>query len=214
MLIIENLTLTLKKDLRILIKDLNLTLNQNDKIAIIGEEGNGKSSLLKVIYDQDEASKYLEIDGKIFIKNENICYLEQIIEKEKLDIGLNELINKEIDFSSLDYKKYYSYLDEFKLDEAKFYDTNIKLKDLSGGERIKLLLLLALLKEPSILLLDEPSNDLDISSLEVLEDLVNKLDIPIIFVSHDETFLSRCANKIIHIESLKSKSEPRVTVSN
>ena len=71
-------------------------------------------------------------------------------EKEKLDIGLNELINKEIDFSSLDYKKYYSYLDEFKLDEAKFYDTNIKLKDLSGGERIKLLLLLALLKEPSI----------------------------------------------------------------
>ena len=57
MLIIENLTLTLKKDLRILIKDLNLTLNQNDKIAIIGEEGNGKSSLLKVIYDQDEAIK-------------------------------------------------------------------------------------------------------------------------------------------------------------
>lgn len=214
MLIIESLTLTLKKDLRVLIKDLNLTLNQNDKIAIIGEEGNGKSSLLKTIYNQDEASKYLEIDGKIFIKNENICYLEQIIEKDKLNISLNELINKEIDFSMLDYKKYYFYLDEFKLDEAKFFDANIKLKDLSGGERIKLLLLLNLLKEPSILLLDEPSNDLDISSLEVLENLVNKLDIPVIFVSHDETFLSRCANKIIHIESLKSKSEPRVTISN
>ena len=70
MLIISNLSLILKKDLRVLIKDFSLTVNKKDKIGIIGEEGNGKSSLLKAIYNQEEASKYLEIKGTINIKNE------------------------------------------------------------------------------------------------------------------------------------------------
>lgn len=61
MLIISNLTLVLKKDLRTLIKDFSFVLNKRDKVGIIGEEGNGKSSLLKVLYNPEEASKYLEI---------------------------------------------------------------------------------------------------------------------------------------------------------
>ena len=214
MLIISNLSLILKKDLRVLIKDFSLTVNKKDKIGIIGEEGNGKSSLLKAIYNQEEASKYLEIKGTINIKNEKIGYLPQMVEKELLEKSVYELLNKKIDYSLLDYKKYYFYIDKFNLDEEKLLSSSLLVGNLSGGERIKLFLLIELMKEPTVLLLDEPSNDLDLLSLNLLEELIIDLDIPVIFISHDEHFLSRCANRIVHIESLKSKSEARVSVKN
>lgn len=214
MLIISNLSLILKKDLRVLIKDFSLTVNKKDKIGIIGEEGNGKSSLLKAIYNQEEVSKYLEIKGTINIKNEKIGYLPQMVEKELLEKSVNELLNEKIDYSLLDYKKYYFYIDKFNLDEEKLLSSSLLVGNLSGGERIKLFLLVELMKEPTVLLLDEPSNDLDLLSLNLLEELIINLDIPVIFISHDEHFLSRCANRIVHIESLKSKSEARVSVKN
>ena len=214
MLIISNLSLILKKDLRVLIKDFSLTVNKKDKIGIIGEEGNGKSSLLKAIYNQEEASKYLEIKGTINIKNEKIGYLPQMVEKELLEKSVYELLNEKIDYSLLDYKKYYFYIDKFNLDEEKLLSSSLLVGNLSGGERIKLFLLIELMKEPTVLLLDEPSNDLDLLSLNLLEELIIDLDIPVIFISHDEHFLSRCANRIVHIESLKSKSEARVSVKN
>ena len=214
MLIISNLSLILKKDLRVLIKDFSLTVNKKDKIGIIGEEGNGKSSLLKAIYNQEEASKYLEIKGTINIKNEKIGYLPQMVEKELLEKSVYELLNEKIDYSLLDYKKYYFYIDKFNLDEKKLLSSSLLVGNLSGGERIKLFLLIELMKEPTVLLLDEPSNDLDLLSLNLLEELIINLDIPVIFISHDEHFLSHCANRIVHIESLKSKSEARVSVKN
>lgn len=214
MLIISNLSLILKKDLRVLIKDFSLTVNKKEKIGIIGEEGNGKSSLFKAIYNQEEASKYLEIKGTINIKNEKIGYLPQMVEKELLEKSVNELLNEKIDYSLLDYKKYYFYIDKFNLDEEKLLSSSLLIGNLSGGERIKLFLLIELMKEPTVLLLDEPSNDLDLLSLNLLEELIINLDIPVIFISHDEHFLSRCANRIVHIESLKSKSEARVSVKN
>ena len=214
MLIISNLSLILKKDLRVLIKDFSLTVNKKDKIGIIGEEGNGKSSLLKAIYNQEEASKYLETKGTINIKNEKIGYLPQMVEKELLEKSVYELLNEKIDYSLLDYKKYYFYIDKFNLDEEKLLSSSLLVGNLSGGERIKLFLLIELMKEPTVLLLDEPSNDLDLLSLNLLEELIINLDIPVIFISHDEHFLSRCANRIVHIESLKSKSEARVSVKN
>lgn len=214
MLIISNLSLILKKDLRVLIKDFSLTVNKKDKIGIIGEEGNGKSSLLKAIYNQEEASKYLEIKGTINIKNEKIGYLPQMVEKELLEKSVNELLNEKIDYSLLGYKKYYFYIDKFNLDEEKLLSSSLLVGNLSGGERIKLFLLIELMKEPTVLLLDEPSNDLDLLSLNLLEELIINLDIPVIFISHDEHFLSLCANRIVHIESLKSKSEARVSVKN
>ena len=145
------------------------------------------------------------------LKDEKIGYLPQMIDEEKLNLSISELLNKEIDYSLLDYKKYYLYIDMFHLDEDKLLSNEIKVKSLSGGERIKLFLLIELMKEPTTLLLDEPSNDLDLSSLNLLEELIKNIDMPVMFISHDESLLSKCANKIIHIESLKSKSEPRVT---
>lgn len=214
MLIVNNLTLINKKDLRILVKDFSFTLNKNDKIGLIGEEGNGKSSFMLALYKEEEASKYLEIKGEINIKNEKIGYLPQFLDETKLNLSLNEYLNEIIDYSSLDYTLFYKLIDQLGIDETKLNDNNFKIKSLSGGERIKFLLFSVLINEPTILLLDEPSNDLDISSLKILENLINSLSIPVIFISHDENLLSNCTNRITHFESLKSKSEPWTTLRN
>ena len=207
MLIISNLSLILKKDLRVLIKDFSLTVNKKDKIGIIGEEGNGKSSLLKAIYNQEEASKYLEIKGTINIKNEKIGYLPQMFEKELLEKSVYELLNEKIDYSLLDYKKYYFYIDKFNLDEEKLLSSSFLVGNLSGGERIKLFLLIELMKEPTVLLLDEPSNDLDLLSLNLLEELIINLNIPVIFISHDEHFLSRCAKNLSYDDYYQTRED-------
>lgn len=214
MLMIKNLSLISKKDLRVLIKDFSFNLNNNDKVGLIGEEGNGKSTLLKAIYDKNLVTDYIEITGEIIIKKEKLGFLQQIYGENILNLTCEEYINKEIDFTILDYNKFYNLMDLFKLDETKVFNNTIKIKNLSGGEKVKFFLLIELIKEPTILLLDEPSNDLDIVSLKLLENIINKLTIPVVFISHDEIFLRNTANRIILIESLKSKSEPRATIYN
>ncbi len=109
---------------------------------------------------------------------------------------------------------FYKLLDKFKIDENKLNDPEFKLKSLSGGERIKFLLFSVLVNDPTILFLDEPSNDLDISSLKLLESVINSSSIPVMFISHDEDLLSNYTNRIINFESLKSKNEPRTTIKN
>lgn len=83
---------------------------------------------------------------------------------------------------------------------------------LSGGEKIKVQLIRLLVDEPTILLLDEPSNDLDIETLVWLEEFIRSSDIPVLYISHDETLLERTANMIVHIEQLRRKTAPRYTV--
>ena len=87
-----------------------------------------------------------------------------------------------------------------------------KLKTLSGGEKVKIRIVKLLLEEYDILLLDEPTNDLDIETLEWLENFINKLEQPVIYVSHDETLLSHTANMILHMEQIKHKTECRYTL--
>ena len=214
MLIVNNLTLINKKDLRILVKDFSFVVNKNDKIGLIGEEGNGKSSFLLSLVNKEKASKYLEIKGEINIKNEKIGYLPQILDDNILNLSLNQYLNEIIDYSSLDYSNFYKLLDQFEIDEEKINDLDFKIKYLSGGEKIKFFLFSLLVNEPSILFLDEPSNDLDISSLKLVEKVINSLSIPVIFISHDEDLLTNCTNRIIHFESIQSKSEPRTTLVN
>lgn len=214
MFIVNNLTLINKKDLRVLVKDFSFTLNQGDKVGLIGEEGNGKSSFLLALYDEKEANEYLEIEGSINIKNEKIGFLRQFLDETRLNMSLSEYLNEAIDYSTLDYNLYYQILDRLEVDEDKINNPDFKIKSLSGGERIKFLLFSILVTEPTILFLDEPSNDLDISSLKMLERVIYSLLIPVMFISHDEDLLSNCTNRIIHFESLQSKSEPRTTLRN
>ena len=100
------------------------------------------------------------------------------------------------------------YLSKLNINQDIIEDEQL-IKTLSGGEKIKIQLVKIMMMEPDILLLDEPTNDLDIETLEWLEQFINETNIPIIFVSHDETLLERTANCIIHLEQIKNKTEPR-----
>lgn len=79
MLVIKDLELYLKNDLRSLLTDFNFSLTDNPKVALVGEEGNGKSTLLKAIYDESLISSYIDIRGEIFKSDEIIGYLPQQI---------------------------------------------------------------------------------------------------------------------------------------
>lgn len=84
-----------------------------------------------------------------------------------------------------------------------------KIGDFSGGERFKYRFLNLLAKNPDVLLLDEPTNDLDIGTIEWLERFIQKTTMPVIFISHDETFISNTANAIIHMELTKRQQIPK-----
>lgn len=189
-----------------LIKNLSFTLNKGDKLAIIGEEGNGKSTLLKSLLG---ICDYATLKGNIDYKGNHIGYLEQSVSMENLE-------KKVYDFLFIDDEDYYNkvnnlykYLEKLNISDDLLDQV---MKTLSGGERVKIGILKLLLEESDIYFLDEPTNDLDINTLEWLEKFINETDKPIIYVSHDETLLSNTANMILHIEQVKKKQECRHTL--
>lgn len=209
MLHTKDLSLTVRNSDRVLLRHLNFTLQAGDKTAIIGEEGNGKSTLLRVLHDADAARSFVKIDGRIAKGDLLTGYLPQQIPEEVLHMPSRALLDKNpINF---DYGKYYALLDAMALPEDRIGSHPVGV--LSGGEKIKLLLLSELMKNPGALLLDEPTNDLDLSGIQWLESFLIASDLPLLFVSHDEMLLERVANSIIHIEQTFRRREPRVTVS-
>lgn len=203
---LEIKALTISINGRYLIKNLNLTLNNSDKLAIIGEEGNGKSTLLKSILGICE---YAEISGKINLKGNRIGYLEQSISADKLDKSVYEfLFIDETDYYDK-INNLYKYLKLINLTDDILKQ---KIRTLSGGEKVKISILKLLLNEYDILFLDEPTNDLDIETLEWLENFINSTSKPIIYVSHDETLLANTANMILHLEQIKKQTECRHTL--
>ena len=211
MLSIKNLTIHLVSDLRTVIENFSFSLENKMKVCIIGEEGNGKSSILKAIVDDEGLKEYAEISGEINKKNEVIGYLPQILETNILDFSTKEYLENKIKEEFFDYNLFYKLLKELNFDENLINEKQ-KISELSGGERIKFILLCELMKEPTCLLLDEPSNDLDINSIEWLKNFIKNIDIPIIFISHDEDLIENCANVIIHIEQLMRKQKPKISI--
>mgnify|MGYP001625340410 CR=1 FL=1 len=188
---------------RCMIKNLNFTLNKGDKLAIIGEEGNGKSTLLMALLG---ICPYAKMTGTIQTKGNRIGYLKQTIEEEILEkTGYEYVFEDDFYRGNAFYKK----MDLLKFKEDRLTE---KIKNLSGGEKVKIRLLKLLLEENDLLFLDEPTDDLDIETLEWLETFIQNTNIPILYVSHDETLLSRTANKILHLEQRKKKTESHYTL--
>lgn len=178
-----------------LFKDFNFLLQRYDRIGIVGNNGCGKTTLFKIIMGEES------LDSGELIKGEtlNIGYFSQF---------LDEMDNEK---RVIDYiKESYSYvetidgvisaeklLENFLFDSSKQY-SYIKL--LSGGEKRRLQLVKMLAKNPNLLILDEPTNDLDIYTLEVLEEYLDSFKGPVLIVSHDRYFLDNVCDKLLVFE--------------
>ena len=216
MIKLNNVTIKTNKG-RTLIENLNLTINKGDKLAIIGEEGNGKSTILKAIFNKALIEGYCSISGDIITTGERFGYLEQKLADKWLQhnvlnyLIINETTNEE-DYSV--YEKF-AQIDGFLklLSVENLIEMNPVISTLSGGEKVKLQLIKILLNQPTALLLDEPTNDLDIETLNWLQEFIKNYNNPIIFISHDEVLLEECANQILHIEQLIKKSSPKYTLA-
>lgn len=212
MLQVKNLTITHRKDLRIMIKDFSMVINDGDKAALIGEEGNGKSTLLKLLYDPGLVENYVEYSGEIIKNGARIGYLAQELTPAQKEMSVYEFCAQREAFFLMTPKELAAIAASLSIGADLFYSDQ-RVGWLSGGEKVKLQLAAILMEQPDILFLDEPSNDIDLKTLEWLERFIQDTKLPVLYISHDETLLERTANKIIHLEQIRRKTESRYTVS-
>ena len=214
-----------------ILNNISFLINEGDKCALIGDNGSGKSSLLKLI-----TGEYTKDSGEItFKKDISIGYVAQNqdfesqktiieelydckkdlietenrireMEKELNNVSeenMNEFMNKYHSMTEIFEKSGgYTYKSEINgvLNGLSFAnDVNKKVSLLSGGERTRLMLGKILLNKPDLILLDEPTNYLDIESVEWLENYLNQVSSSVLFVSHDRYFINKVANKVAEI---------------
>lgn len=169
-----------------LIKDFSYMVLRNDRIGIIGRNGCGKSTLLKMITGE------VEPDAGVIDKGDTvkIGYFSQ--ENEALDP--DKRIIKYIEEIASSIKTSDGYLSASQMLERFLFPAymhSVKVGALSGGEKRRLYLLSILMQAPNVLIFDEPTNDLDIDTLTVLEDYLDDFPGAVIIVSHDRYFLDR-----------------------
>ncbi|MCM1183313.1 MAG: ATP-binding cassette domain-containing protein [Roseburia sp.] len=211
MLQIKNLTILHKKDFRVILEDFNCVLNDGDKAVIIGEEGDGKSTLLQWIYCPELIEDYCEATGERITQGERLGYLPQELPRADREKSVYEYFAQEALFWEQTPKELGGMARAFGLPPDFFYGEQ-RMGSLSGGEKVKVQMLRLLFAQPDILLLDEPSNDIDIETLEWLERLILDWKRSVLFISHDETLIERTANMVVHIEQIRRKTRSRYTV--
>ena len=170
-------------------KDVNLTLDTNWKLGLIGRNGSGKTTLLKLLLGEYESNNAIgkNIDFEYFpyeIKNEDVM---------TMDIAYNIIPN-------LEEWRIFKELNLIEVDADILYR---KFSSLSGGEKVKFLLICAFLKENKFLLIDEPTNHIDIDTREMLEEALDEYHGTILFVSHDRYFIDKLARNTFEIEENK-----------
>mgnify|MGYP003289614582 FL=1 len=173
-----------------LFKNFNLSIFREDKIFLLGPNGCGKSTFLKIL------NKELSQDSGIikFGTNVKIGYFDQNIDKLNSD---KTVLDEVWDM--------YKFMDQTEIRSAlalflfRGDDVFKKVSVLSGGERAKISLLKIMLSKPNFLILDEPTNHLDINSREVLEEALLNYDGTLLVVSHDRYFINKLSNKIVHL---------------
>ena len=185
---IKNVTLTHKKDLRTILDKFSLVLNDGDRAVMIGEEGNGKSTLMKWIYDPELVEDYIEYSGEKVINGERLGYLPQELPEQEKSKTVCEYFMEASGFLDKTPKELSKLANDFHV-EPEFYYREQVMQTLSGGERVKAQMMRILIDDPTILLLDEPSNDIDIETLELMEKLINSWEHAVLFISHDETLI-------------------------
>ncbi len=176
---------------RILFKDLNLDIYRGEKVALIGANGIGKSTLFKIIMNE-----ITPLSGNIkFGTNVNVSYFHQ----EQKTLNLDNTIIDEIweDNNQLTQTVLRSMLGAFLFEGEEVFK---KISTLSGGERARVAILKLILSNANLLLLDEPTNHLDIDSKEVLEKALSNYTGTIFTISHDRYFLNTVVDKVLVLD--------------
>lgn len=200
-------------DLSVLIQDLNVVVNEGEKVAVIGDEGTGKSTLLRYINNDKEVFEFVSIESEKTNHFQKIGYLPQIMPKSHESLTIQEYIYKNEDPNLMRYDLLYKVAGELSFPVDRIHSEQ-RLQTLSGGEKIKVQLIKLLMQDPDLVLLDEPTNDLDLQTVRWLENFIKKSPLTIVYVSHDEELLENTATKIIHLELLHQRTKPRATVAN
>lgn len=186
--VLEINNLSIKYDNRIIFDSVNMSIKYREHVCLLGKNGSGKSTLINQIINNNDSIK--------IGTNINIGYIPQNITFDK-DETIYEIARKS-------YKGEESHL-RSTLFKFLFTNTTLskKVSKLSGGEKVRLKLFCLMQNDINFLILDEPTNHIDITTREILEDTLNEYKGTILFVSHDRCFINKLATKIISIENNK-----------
>jgi len=183
-------------DDKLLIRDFNLRLYRGDKVGIVGPNGCGKTTLVKILLDQLACQKGESQLGT----NLSITYFDQL--RAKLDDNKsaweNIVPNGDTVFFNGQNKHVLSYLKEFLFSPER---AKVTIANFSGGERNRLLLAKMFAQPCNFIVLDEPTNDLDAETLELLEDLLLTFSGTILLISHDRAFLNNVVSSLLVFEA-------------
>ena len=177
-------------DGKVILNDFNYIFSRYEKLGIVGDNGVGKSTFIKLLLDRIQPdSGYFEIGETVefgYYSQEGIHFDEG---KKVIDA-----IRDVAEHIYFDEKHHYSASQFLQLFLFSPTDQQKLIEKLSGGEKRRLFLAMVLMSKPNFLILDEPTNDLDIQTLEILEDYLSKFSGCLIVISHDRFFMDRCVD--------------------
>lgn len=194
-LVFEAEKVSIAFDDKVIINNLDLLITRNDRIAFIGANGTGKSTLIKMIMGKLKATSGKMRSGV----NLDIAYFDQ--HRDALDVNktVQEIVGEGKQEVMVNGKPRHvlGYLQDFLFSPKR---ARTPVRALSGGEKNRLLLARLFLRPSNLLILDEPTNDLDIETLELLEEVVANYAGTVILVSHDRDFVNNCVSSCLYFD--------------
>jgi ATP-binding cassette subfamily F protein uup len=194
-LVFEAKDVTVAFDNKVVIDKLNLLISRNDRLALIGANGTGKSTLIKLIMEKLKQTSGEMRSGV----NLEVAYFDQHREALDLNQTVQEIVGEGKQEVMVNGRSRHvlGYLQDFLFSPKR---ARTPVKALSGGEKNRLLLARLFLRPSNLLILDEPTNDLDIETLELLEEVVANYSGTVILVSHDRDFVNNCVNTCLYFD--------------
>ena len=180
---------------KIIARDFSCRIQRGDRVGLLGPNGAGKTTLLKILLGElPPDSGTVKLGTKL-----TVAYFDQMREQISEDATLIDVISQGSDFIEISSEKKHviTYLGDFLFPAER---ARAKVSSLSGGERNRLLLARLFTRPANVLVLDEPTNDLDIETLDLLESLLQDYDGTIFLVSHDRAFLDNVVTQVIAFE--------------
>ncbi|WNL34142.1 ABC-F family ATP-binding cassette domain-containing protein [Arcobacter cryaerophilus gv. pseudocryaerophilus] len=230
MALIDLQNISKQYDIKVILKDANFTLQAGQRVAVIGQNGQGKSTLFKIIMkavEPDSGEIAIDRSIKIEMLDQQPKFKANLSVRDAIENQLVELKSAKLEYEKITNELMTNYEDENLLrrqsDLASFLEFHnawdldnmiervlieFQLKQyehkdvnlLSGGEQRRVSLAGLILKKPDVLLLDEPTNHLDVYMVEFLEELLLKNNFTLLFISHDRYFIDNIATNVVEVE--------------